>query len=70
MAGSAGRLGAVGLELGGCIIGGLLAGKWLDDYFLTAPWIALAGLVLGSVAGFRGLIRALRIHEAAEERRK
>lgn len=34
----------------GCLIG-WLAGAWLDERFHTG-WIAIAGIVLGAVAGF------------------
>ncbi len=36
---------------------GWLGGHWLDGRFHTAPWIAMAGLLLGIVAGFRELVR-------------
>jgi ATP synthase protein I len=66
--GSAGRLSSVGLELGIAIIASLLGGWWLDQRLGTDPWLALAGVLVGAFAGFRGLLRALRLHEAEMER--
>lgn len=54
------RSSAVGLEMGISVVVGLLGGKWLDGKAGTAPWLMIAGLLLGVVAGFRGLIRVAR----------
>lgn len=54
------RSSAVGLEMGISVVVGLLGGQWLDGKAGTAPWLMLLGLVLGTVAGFRGLIRMAR----------
>ena len=51
---------AVGLEMGISVVVGLLGGRWLDGKAGTAPWLMLAGLVLGTIAGFRGLLRVAR----------
>jgi ATP synthase protein I len=51
------RSSAVGLEMGISVVVGLLGGRWLDGKAGTAPWLMLAGLLLGVVAGFRGLMR-------------
>jgi F0F1-type ATP synthase assembly protein I len=53
-----GRASAVGIELAVAVIGCLLLGTWLDDKLGTAPWMAVAGIVLGSVVGLRAVIRA------------
>ena len=59
---------SVGLELGIAVIVGLLAGMWLDSHFGTSPWLMLLFLVLGLVAGFRNVIRAIaRVEAAAKE---
>jgi ATP synthase protein I len=59
---------SVGLELGIAVIVGLLAGLWLDSHFGTSPWLMLVFLVLGLVAGFRNVIRAVaRVEKAAKE---
>ena len=65
----AGRLGSVGIELGASIVVGLVGGNWLDGYFGTEPWLALFGLIVGSIAGFRSLIRALNQHDNQSKRK-
>ena len=51
---------AVGIEVGLAVIVGLVLGQFADDYFETSPWLSLAGLLLGVVAGFRSLLRAAK----------
>jgi ATP synthase protein I len=64
-----GIYGAVGFQLAGAVIGGLLLGNWLDQKFATAPWLALAGLMLGSVGGFYNLIRLLTWNQGRKEKK-
>jgi ATP synthase protein I len=54
-----------GLELGISVAVGLLFGYWLDGKAGTAPWLMLVFMVLGLVAGFRGVLRA--VHRAQNE---
>lgn len=59
---------SVGLELGVAVIVGLLFGMWLDSKLGTTPWLMLLFLVLGLVAGFRNVLRAVaRAEKAAKE---
>jgi len=59
---------SVGLELGVAVVVSLLFGMWLDREFGTAPWNMLAFLVVGLVAGFRNVFRAVaRVERAAED---
>jgi ATP synthase protein I len=51
---------SVGLELGLSVVVGILFGRWLDGRLGTAPWLMLAFLGLGLVAGFRAVMRAVR----------
>jgi ATP synthase protein I len=51
---------SVGLELGLAVIIGLLVGYFLDQKLGTQPWMMLLWLVLGIVAGFRGVVRAIK----------
>jgi ATP synthase protein I len=51
---------SVGLEMGISVLIGILGGYWLDQHFGTTPWLMLGFLALGLVAGFRGVMRALR----------
>jgi len=51
---------SVGLELGIAVIIGLVFGMWLDRTLGTTPWLMLVFLGFGFVAGFRGVMRAVR----------
>lgn len=57
------RIGAVGIELALSTIVGLLGGQWLDRQLSTDPWLSLVGLILGVVAGFLSLYRALKANQ-------
>ena len=51
---------AVGIELATSVGAGLLAGGWLDGKMGNgAPYMTVAGLVLGAVCGMVLLIRTL-----------
>lgn len=67
---SAARFAAVGTVMGASVVAGLLVGMGLDRWLGTTPWLSVAGIVLGSVAGFRELYRALRAWEREEERER
>ena len=63
---------SVGLELGVSVVLALLGGMWLDGELGTQPWFMLLGLVIGLIAGFRSVIRAVNRSDRAalaEERR-
>ena len=47
-----GKFGALGIMLAACIIAGLTAGYILDQHLDTAPWLTMALLTLGIIAGF------------------
>ena len=48
---------AAAFSLFASVVSGLIAG-WLADRWLgTAPWLLVAGIVLGAAAGFYELIR-------------
>ena len=51
---------SVGLELGIAVVLGLLVGYWLDQKLGTQPWMMLLWLVFGLIAGFRGVVRAIK----------
>jgi len=56
---------SVGLEMGLSVAMGLLIGWYLDKWLGTQPWLMLAWLVIGLVAGFRGVFRAVARAERA-----
>lgn len=51
---------SIGLELGLSVAIGVLVGWWLDQHLHTQPWLMLLWLVFGLVAGFRGVMRAVK----------
>jgi F0F1-type ATP synthase assembly protein I len=51
---------SVGLELGVSVLISLLIGMWMDRELGTEPWFMLGWLVIGFIAGFRGVLRAVR----------
>jgi F0F1-type ATP synthase assembly protein I len=56
----------IGLELAGCVLLGLFAGRWLDGK-LGTDWISFVGLLFGVAAGYRSVWRALkRANQEAE----
>lgn len=47
------------LSLAFSIVSGVVVGWVLDRWLGTSPWLIVAGIVLGSVAGFMHLIRVM-----------
>lgn len=54
-----GIYGVVGIQLAAAVIAGLFFGNYLDKKLGTLPWLTVAGLVLGSIAGFYNLVRIM-----------
>ncbi|NSW55536.1 MAG: AtpZ/AtpI family protein [Armatimonadetes bacterium] len=50
----------VGLTLAFCIAIGTGAGMWLDRRFDAEPAFTVVGFLLGAIAGFRELLRAIQ----------
>jgi F0F1-type ATP synthase assembly protein I len=53
------RLMVMGLEFSSPILGGLIGGYYIGDYF-HRPWIGLVGLIGGVFLGFYRLILEIR----------
>jgi len=53
------RLTGVGFFIGGSIVLGVVAGRWLDSRLDTSPVLVLVGLLLGIVVAFYGVYRML-----------
>lgn len=47
----------VGLQLAITVVVFFFLGRWLDDTFQTAPWLMIAGLMLGIVGGLISFFR-------------
>jgi F0F1-type ATP synthase assembly protein I len=54
------RFAAIGIEFFSPILGGALLGYYLDEYFRSAPLLAVTGLLLGVFLGMYRLIIELR----------
>ncbi len=54
------RLSTVGLTLAIAVGIGAMGGLYLDGYLGTEPWLTIAGVLLGSAAGFHQLIREIK----------
>ena len=59
---------SAGLELGIAVGLGAVFGAWLDGKLGTEPWMMLGFLILGLIAGFRGVLRAVARAERAAAR--
>lgn len=54
------KLTGVGFYVGICILGGTLAGLWLDNKFNTKPWLMVGGLLFGLVVAVYGVYRMIQ----------
>jgi ATP synthase protein I len=57
---------SAGLEFGIAVALGALFGHWLDGKLGTEPWMLLVFMIIGLVAGFRGVLRAVARAERAD----
>ena len=53
------RLVGFGWYFGGCVVGGVAAGYFVDKWLGTKPLFILIGLLLGTAAGFYGMYKML-----------
>ena len=58
---SAGLYLGVAFELPGTIIGGLVLGYFLDEYFRTSPWLLLTLTALAFIGAFIRLVRWVKV---------
>lgn len=49
----------VGTLIASNIVGGLVAGYFLDRWLQTSPWLLIAGTILGTVGAFASLYRIM-----------
>lgn len=54
------RLTGVGFFVAACILGGVLAGLWIDDKLGTRPLFILLGLAVGLAVSFYGVYRMIQ----------
>ena len=66
-----GQLAGIGPLLAAAVIAGYLVGGWLDGKLGTTPWLMVAGVLLGSAAGFVELVRILKdLGEMGKKRKR
>jgi F0F1-type ATP synthase assembly protein I len=53
------RLTGAGFFVGGSIVLGVVAGRWLDSVLNTKPTLVIVGLILGIVVAFYGVYRMI-----------
>lgn len=49
----------LGVLMVSAILLSLAAGLWIDGQFGTSPWATLAGMLVGTLAGFLGVYRLI-----------
>ncbi len=54
------RLTGVGFFVAACILGGVLAGLWIDNKLDTRPLFILLGLAVGLAVAFFGVYRMIQ----------
>jgi F0F1-type ATP synthase assembly protein I len=65
---STARFGTTGLEMALSVGLGYLVGDYLDGKAGTRPWLMLAGVLLGTVAGFVNLWRAMKAAQRSDRK--
>lgn len=60
----------LGVQFALAILICLYAGKWLDGKLGTAPWLLVAGVVVGASAGFYSMYRTLMADNKKADRGK
>ncbi len=58
---------SISIEIATATVLGFMAGRWLDNKFHTDPWLMLAGLLLGMVAGMWGVYHTLETFRKKDE---
>lgn len=59
---------SLGLEMGFCVVIGLVFGHYLDKYFNTDPYLTLIFMVFGIFAAFRAVYSAYKRLKRDDER--
>lgn len=62
--------GTIGFNLAGSMILGFYFGRLVDRRLGTNPWFAIAGFLMGAVAGFMGVYKLVMSEFKERNRRK
>ncbi len=57
----------MGMQLAIAVVAFFFLGRWLDGVFNTAPWLMIAGLLLGTAGGFISFFRSVAAIGKKEE---
>ena len=57
----------IGMQLAIAVVAFFFLGRWLDGVFGTAPWLMIAGLLLGTAGGFVSFFRSVAAIAKKEE---
>ena len=61
----AGRYSSVGVEMAICIGGTSYAGYYADQHFGTKPWLFVFGVIVGTGAAIKAIIRVVKRFKAS-----
>ena len=59
---------ALGIEMGICVVIGLVIGRYLDKYFTTYPYLTFIFMIFGIIAAFRAVYSAYKRLKKEDER--
>ncbi len=59
---------SLGIEMGLCVVIGLLIGHYLDKYFTTYPYLTVIFMIFGIIAAFRAVYSAYKRLKREDER--
>ncbi len=59
---------SLGIEMGLCVVIGLVIGHYLDKYFTTYPYLTFIFMVFGIIAAFRAVYSAYKRLKREDER--
>ena len=51
---------SVGTVISASVVGGVLLGYLLDRWLMTAPWLTVAGVILGTAGAFVNVYRIMK----------
>lgn len=60
----------LGIQLAAAVVLMFFLGRWLDERWGTTPWMMLAGLLFGTIAGMVHFIRTVRTVDQKKSERK
>jgi ATP synthase protein I len=62
------KYGSLGIEMGLCVVIGILVGQFLDKHFNTTPYLTIVFLLFGIAAAFKTIFSLIKKVEKENER--